>query len=202
MPAPERSRSESRRSGGHRSAVGAPGAVRVDGDFADEYPDADAASTEAYASVIRAGEALLAEIDRCMNATLEVRQPIFSALAVLDGAGEALTPSEIADRVLVASATMTATLDQQERRGWVRRIPNPADRRSVLVEITDEGRAVADRVLPGIRAVERSMMSVLTPEERTQLVAILDKILRRSAEIAVEAPTPLTGRRVRPARLG
>ena len=38
--------------------------------------------------------------------------------------------------MLVASATMTATLDLLERRGWIRRIPNPGDRRSVLIEIT------------------------------------------------------------------
>jgi DNA-binding MarR family transcriptional regulator len=202
LPAPERSRTPSRRSGVNRSAVGARGAVRVPDDFASEFPEGDASSTEAYASLIRAGEALLAEIDRSMLATLDVRQPIFSALAVLDGAGEPLTPSEIAERVLVASATMTATLDLQERRGWVRRLPNPADRRSVLVEITDAGREVADRVLPGIHSIEKSVMSVLTARERGQLLAMLDKVLVRSAEIASQPPTPLEGRRRRPARLG
>jgi DNA-binding MarR family transcriptional regulator len=186
----------------NRSAIGARGAVRVDDDFADEFPDGDVPSTQAYATLVRAGEAVLAELDRSIQHTLGVKQPVFTALAVLDGAGAALTPSEIADRVIVASATMTATLDALERRGWVRRIPNPADRRSVLVEITAEGRAVADQVLPGIRAVEKSMMSVLTRAERVQLVELLDKVLVRSAELAREDPIPLTGRRVRPERLG
>jgi DNA-binding MarR family transcriptional regulator len=201
LPASDRTRAESRRSGANRSAVGARGAVRVDADFAAEYPEGDASSTEAFATVIRAGEAVLAEIDRCVVEALGVRQPIFSALAVLDGAGAPLTPSEIADRVLVASATMTATLDVQERQGWVRRIPNPADRRSVLVEITDEGRAVADRMLPAIRAVEKSMLSVLTEAERVQLVDLLEKVLHRSAELAAEPVADLGGRRVRPERL-
>ncbi len=175
--------------------------MRVDADYAEEYPDGDAPSTEAYASLVRAGEAVLAELDRCIGASLGIKHPILTALAVLDGAGEPLTPSEIADRVLVASATMTATLDVLERRGWVRRLPNPADRRSVLVEITPEGRAVTDRVLPGIRVVEKSMMSVLTASERKQLAALLDKVLHRSAELAGADPIPLTGRRVRPSRL-
>jgi len=176
--------------------------VRVDADFADEYPDGDALSTEAYASVVRAGQALLAEIDRAMLDSLDVKQPVFTALAVLDGAGEPLTPSQIAERVLVASATMTATLDGLERRGWVRRIPNPDDRRSVLVEITVDGRAAADRALPGIRKIEKTMMAQLTRTEREQLVALLHKVLVRSAELAAEPPIPLDGRRVRPARLG
>lgn len=150
---------------------------------------------------MRAGQAVLGELDRCITDSIDVRQPIFTALAVLDGAGEALTPSEIADRVLVASATMTATLDALERRGWVQRVANPADRRSVLVEITPEGRAVADQVLPGIRAVEKSMMSTLTVTERAQLVELLDKVLQRSGELAGEAPIPMTGPRVRPQRL-
>ena len=202
MPAPESARSRVRRDGVIRPAVPARAAVRVDADFADEYPDGDARSTEAYASLVRAGQAVLAELDRCISASIDVKQPIFTALAVLDGAGEALTPSEIADRVLVASATMTATLDALERRGWVRRVANPADRRSVFVEITPEGRAVADQVLPGIRAVEKSMMSTLTMKERAQLVELLDKVLHRSVEVAREAPIPMTGPRVRPNRLG
>ncbi len=167
-----------------------------------EYPDADAPSTEAYATLVRAGQAVLAELDRCIRESTDIKHPVFTALAVLDGAEKPLTPSEIAERVLVASATMTATLDALERRGWVRRTANPADRRSVLVEITSEGRAVADRVLPGIRAVEKSMMSALTAAERTQLVELLDKVLRRSAEVAAVAPIPLEGRRHRPDRLG
>ena len=202
MPAPENARGRTRRDGTIRPAVAARGAVRVDPDFASEYPEGDASSTEGYASLVRAGQAVLGELDRCITDSIDVRQPIFTALAVLDGAGAALTPSEIADRVLVASATMTATLDALERRGWVRRVANPADRRSVLVEITSDGRAVADQVLPGIRAVEKSMMSTLTVTERAQLVELLDKVLQRSAELSAEDPIPMTGPRVRPDRLG
>ena len=176
--------------------------MRVDADYAAEYPDGDASSTEAYASLIRAGEAVLAELNRTIGEALDIKQPVFTALAVLDGAGAPLTPSVIAERVLVASATMTSTLDVLERRGWARRLPNPDDRRSVLVEITPEGRAVTDQVLPGIRAVEKSMMSVLAKAEREQLVELLDRMLRRSAALASEPATKLTGRRVRPERLG
>ncbi|MEP6625570.1 MAG: MarR family transcriptional regulator [Acidimicrobiia bacterium] len=184
-----------------RPSVGARGAVRVDADFVDEYPDGDASSTEAYASLVRTGTAMLGELDRCILSAVDVKQPVFTALAVLDGAAVPLTPSEIAERVLVASATMTATLDALERRGWVRRTVNPADRRSVLIEITPEGRAVADRVLPGIREVEKSMMSALTAAERSQLVDILDKVLLHSAELAAAPPIALEGRRRRPDRL-
>jgi DNA-binding MarR family transcriptional regulator len=172
----------------------------VGADFADEYPDAIAASTQAYASLVRTGTALLLELDRCIEATFAMPHAAATALAVIEGAEGPLTPSEISERVLVASATMTATLDLIEGRGWVRRTPNPADRRSVLVEITDDGRAAADRLLPGIRQVERSVMAGLTEREQAQLLRSLEKVLRRAAEVAGEPPIPLEGRRRRPSR--
>ena len=96
---------------------------------------------------------------------------------------------------------MTATLDLLERRGWIRRTPNPGDRRSVLIEITPDGRAAADQLLPGIRAVERSILSALTQDERAHLLDLLAKVLARAAEVAAEQPEPLKGQRIRPARL-
>ena len=177
------------------------GVVRVDDDFADEYPGADPTCTEAYASVCRTGEALLGELDRRVRLTLDIPQAAATALAVIDGAGAPLTPTQVADRVLIPSATVTATLDLLERRGWVRRAPNPDDRRSTLVEITADGRAVADQMLPGIRTLEKSVLSALTPDERVQLLDLLAKVLDRAAAVAIEDPEPLTGLRVRPARL-
>jgi DNA-binding MarR family transcriptional regulator len=176
------------------------GLVRVGDDFAEEFPDGDARSTEATASLVRAGTSVLAELDRTIGAAFGVAQPVITALAVIEGADGPLTPSEISDRVLVASATMTATLDTLESRGWVERRPNPADRRSVLVSVTDEGRATADRFLPGIRAVESALMSGLTLKEREQLLALLAKVLARAAEVAEEPVIPLEGRRNRPKR--
>jgi DNA-binding MarR family transcriptional regulator len=177
------------------------GVVRVDADFRDEYPDADVTCTEAYATLCRTGESLLGELDRCIAASFDMPQAAATALAVIDGATTLLTPSNVSDRVLVASATMTATLDLLEHRGWIRRIPNPGDRRSVLIEITPEGRAAADQLLPGIRTVERSILSALTDDERSCLLDLLSKVLARAADVAARQPEPLSGQRIRPGRL-
>jgi DNA-binding MarR family transcriptional regulator len=176
--------------------------VSVDAAFDEEYPGGDATCTEAYASLCRTGEALLGELDRRIRLTFDMPQAAATALAVIDGAGEPLTPSQVSDRVLIASATMTATLDLLEQRGWIRRIPNPADRRSVLVEITPTGRETTDQLLPGIRSLERGILSALTRDERAQLLDMLAKVLTRAADVAGEPqPEPLSGPRVRPARL-
>ena len=184
--------------GANRPSPAALGLVRVDADFEQEFPDADRSSTEAYASLVRAGIALTTELDRSILATFDVPHAVVTALAVVEGAGEPLTPSQISERMLVASATMTATLDALERLGWVVRRPNAADRRSLLVEVTVQGRAVADRLLPGIRNVERDVMSSLSERERIQLLRLLDKVLAHAAEVAAEPPALLEGRRRRP----
>jgi DNA-binding MarR family transcriptional regulator len=177
------------------------GPVRVDADFEAEYPDADRTCTEAYASLCRAGEALLGELDRRVRLTFGIPQAAATALAVIDGAGTPLTPSQVSDRVLIASATMTATLDLLEYRGWIRRIPNPGDRRSTLIEITTDGRAITDQLLPGIRVLEKTILSALTPAERSHLLDLLAKILARAADVSTQQPEPLAGQRIRPARL-
>src|ERR1035438_6463180 len=177
-----------RRGKGSRPSPASLGVVRVGTDFEDEYPDGDTTCTEAYASLVRTGEALLGELDRRIRLTFGVPQAAATALAVIDGASAPLTPSQVSDRVLVPSATMTAMLDLLERHGWIRRIPNPGDRRSVLIEITPDGRATTDQLLPGIRSLERSVLSALSPDERAGLVNLLGKMLTRTPAVAAADP--------------
>ena len=176
------------------------GVVKVSKEFTDEYPDGDPLAAETLATLVRAGQAITAEIGRAMLATYGVPQPVMTCLAVIEGAHTQLTPSEISERMLHSSATVTNTLDALERLGWASRIPNPEDRRSVLVEITDEGQAVADRFLPGIRALEKVLLVELTSAERATMLRLLAKVLKGTAAVAATEPIPLEGRRIRPER--
>lgn len=178
------------------------GLVKVDPDFGEEYPEADSCCTEAFASLLVVGDVLMAVHERRIELTLGASQTVAQALAILDGASEPLTPSEIGERMLVSSATMTSLLDTLERRGWVRRTPNPDDRRSLLIEITDEGRSMSDTFIPGLHNVERRIMSALDEHERQQLLGLLQRVLDRANDVNAEPPEPLTGVRRRPKRLG
>ena len=174
--------------------------VRVGDDFTVEYPDADPSSTELFATLMRTGFVLREELDRVVSASLGINQAMTNTLAVIEGADEPLTPSEISERTLISSATMTSTLDRLERQGWIRRLPNPEDRRSVLVEVTEEGQALCDRFLPGIHAVERAVMADLDPAEREQLMELLGKMLTGAARVTDAEPMPLEGTGGQPPR--
>src|SRR5215467_4159088 len=56
-------------------------------------------------------------------------------------------------------STLTSLLDRLENRGWVRREPHPTSRRLVLVQLTDTGGPVADRVSAAVHDVERRVLA-------------------------------------------
>lgn len=177
------------------------GVVRVDPDFAAEYPDGDPVAAELLGTLVRTGLAIESEISRAMVAAVGMPQSVLNSLAVIDGANAPLTPSQISQQTVVSSGTMTGTLDTLEFNGWARRLPNPDDRRSLLVEITEEGRAVANQFLPGIRKLELAIVGELSKAERATLLKLLAKVLRQAAAVAAAEPIPLDGRRNRAARL-
>lgn len=181
--------------------MAAPGVVRVAEDFADEYPDGDPILAEIYATLFRTGQVLVLELERAVDASFGVPVALLDTLAIIDGSPELLTPGQIAERRNTSTATMTATLDALERLGWVQRLPNPADRRSALIAITDEGISVADRYLPGVRALEQSVLGGLSDADRKALMRLLGKVLAGCLTVASEAPVILEGRRNRPERL-
>lgn len=176
------------------------GVVKVGTDFTEEYPDGDPVAAEVYSTLYRAGAALNIEVERAMLASFGVPQSLLNSLAVIEGAERPLTPSEISERTLISSGTMTGTLDALEFNGWIRRIPNPDDRRSVFVEITDEGQAIADQFLPGIRVLERAVLAELSGAELVILLELLAKVLKGAAAVAGDDPIPLAGRRNRTSR--
>ena len=92
------------------------------------------------------------------------------------GAPYRLLPTQLTDSLLVSSGTMTNRLDRLERRGLVERVPNPEDRRSVEIALTDSGRKLVDEVIGEHVAREQEMLAPLSAREREALTRILRKL--------------------------
>lgn len=174
--------------------------VRVGDDFEDEYPDASALATECFANLIRTGDLLVGLHNRHTMDRYQLSPSARSLLAVLEGAGEPLEPTVIAERVMVTTGSMTSLLDNLEKRGLVRRLPHPDDRRKLLVDITPEGGAIVDELLPNLHIRERDVIAgALDAGEQRALLRALAKV-QHAAEGARAAPPPEGGRRRRPRR--
>jgi DNA-binding MarR family transcriptional regulator len=87
-----------------------------------------------------------------------------------------LRPTELYKMLMISSGGLTDRLARLEARGLVRRLPSPEDRRSLMVELTEEGVAVAEAALAGDMAVEKAKLAALDREEQAQLAALLRKL--------------------------
>ena len=97
-------------------------------------------------------------------------------LAVVEGAGEPLEPSVIAERVLITTGSMTSLLDNLEKRGLVRRERSVEDRRFIQVHLTEEGARLIRHVFPTHADAITRQLAVLTPEEQRALGNLCRKL--------------------------
>jgi DNA-binding MarR family transcriptional regulator len=99
----------------------------------------------------------------------------YKALSVLaqSGSPHRSTPGRLAKRMELSSGAMTNRLDRLEQADLVRRLPDPDDRRGVLVELTDHGRETY-RSAVGVQAQKEALMAAaLTDSQKSQLNSLL-----------------------------
>ncbi|TLF77658.1 MarR family winged helix-turn-helix transcriptional regulator [Nocardia cyriacigeorgica] len=103
------------------------------------------------------------------------RKDHFVVLAALAEFGPA-SQAALSQRSSVYKSDLVAVLNDLEDGGWLRRAPDPADKRRNVITITEPGRrrlAELDRVLD---EVNEHIMTPLDRDERAQLFALLGRI--------------------------
>lgn len=96
-------------------------------------------------------------------------------LRVLAERGD-LNQLELSKRVGIASTTAVPALDTMEKRGLLKRMPDPKDRRKYDIRLTDEGKRLLDQLLPEIIDMIASTLEGITREELRTLWNVLHKI--------------------------
>jgi DNA-binding MarR family transcriptional regulator len=94
-----------------------------------------------------------------------------------------LTAGQLAEHTGLASASVTALIDRLERRGFVRRVRDPADRRRVIVELVPEGVA---KIAAAFAPFERSLAEFWAGFTVEQLEVIRDFLLRSAERLRTE----------------
>lgn len=105
----------------------------------------------------------------------------FDVLATLRRAGApyALSMSKLCRDVMLTSGGMTHRVDRLVDRGLVTREHDSRDRRTVLVSLTDEGRALVESALPRKTAHAEAITAALSREEAEILKGLLRRLLRQ-----------------------
>jgi DNA-binding MarR family transcriptional regulator len=103
----------------------------------------------------------------------------WAVLLVLWGR-DGMSQAELSRSVAIEPPTMARTLDRMVRDGFVTRTADPADARVTRIHLTDEGRALRDRLVPSAVKVNAATLGRLTPSEGRALQRLIAKLLRSS----------------------
>ncbi|BDZ59239.1 MULTISPECIES: MarR family winged helix-turn-helix transcriptional regulator [Barrientosiimonas] len=103
----------------------------------------------------------------------------FDVLAALRRAGKPyeLSPGALVQQTLVTSGTMTNRVDRLEKRGFVVRRRDTADRRGVLVRLSREGRGVVDAAFADLLQREHELLEALPQRDRARTADLLRRLL-------------------------
>jgi MarR family transcriptional regulator, 2-MHQ and catechol-resistance regulon repressor len=83
------------------------------------------------------------------------------------------TLNEVAAELVLDKSTASRVADALERKGYVRRRPNPESRRSVLLEVTPRGHALHRAIERDILTQEQQLLADFEPETRRSLTELL-----------------------------
>jgi DNA-binding MarR family transcriptional regulator len=157
-----------------------PARDHVDGrldEIGDTFPDLDVD----VEGIVERIQGLERRFRLAMQDTLEEHGLAYGEWKVLSNlhcaAGGISTPGELSHKLELSSGAMTNRIDQLERAGFVRRQPDPSDRRGVRIELTGEGRSVYLESTNAQAIKEALVASALTKDEQHRLNALLRKLM-------------------------
>lgn len=158
--------------------------IELPPDFDDRYPGADARSTEAAMNLAQASDLLVKRITELVH-PFDLSPSSALVLGILADAPSQLSPSEIAERLILSRASVTSLLDSLEKRGYVRRTAHPDDRRMLLIELSDKGRRVAHDFRKVVHRHQKEWMGILSDEEKDRLISVLQRLQVALADIGI-----------------
>ncbi len=146
--------------------------------WARERSDLDLGPVEVFSRISR----LARHLDLTRRTAFEAHriEPWeFDVLAALRRAGTPyeLSPGRLLRETLVTSGTMTNRVDRLEIRGFVSRLPDPDDRRGVLVRLTRAGKAAVDGAFEALLDAEQALLAELPADDQRRLARLLRELL-------------------------
>ena len=121
--------------------------------------------------LMQAGEHYTKELNKIYN----VSAAQINCLLALHENGP-LPPSQIAKHVMVNSSTVTGVIDRLEKKDLVKRLRISKDRRVITVELTKNGKILAENAPPPIQQKIIDGLNQLSPSEIEQISLTLKRL--------------------------
>jgi MarR family 2-MHQ and catechol resistance regulon transcriptional repressor len=135
---------------------------------------------DTFVKLRRAVNAIGARLNPALLKEHRLTETQFGVLEALYHKGP-MAQARLCEKLLVSGSNLTTVADNLERRGWVRRVADPADRRAHRVELTSTGRQIISRAFPGHAIRITEVLRHLTREEQTELGRLCRKLGRAVA---------------------
>ena len=142
---------------------------------ADGVQGLDPEQLGAYFVLTEAVSLLQHQIEQQLRAEGDLSYVQFQLLARLNARGP-LTMTDLADGVVYSRSGLTYQAALLETAGLITRGPSPEDDRATLVTITDDGRALLGRVMPGHIQVTRLLLDPLSDRDLDHLRDIMSRV--------------------------
>ena len=140
-----------------------------------DVPALDAAELNTYFALMEAVSLLQHRLEQQLRAEGDISYVQFQLLARLNARGP-LTMTDLADGVVYSRSGLTYQAGLLEKAGLITRAPSPEDERATLVTITDDGRALLGRVMPGHIQVTRLLLDPLSRQDLDHLRDIMSRV--------------------------
>lgn len=88
------------------------------------------------------------------------------------------TPTELAHYTGLTTGSATAMLDRLEKAKFIRRKPNPQDRRGVLIEINEETATKTKPLVAGIQQAHKELLESYTKKELEVIADFLTRFTK------------------------
>ncbi len=121
-------------------------------------------------------------MSRVVSAAYGVAEAGASPLLWIERLGEGVRQNVLAERIGVESASLVRVLDDLAASGFIKREPDPSDRRANLLFLTDHGRDVVARMEVEIRELRERVLGSLPAEDISGAERVFAAIRAAAAE--------------------
>lgn len=162
--------------------------------MSDNRDDSDAGGLRRRVGLaLRALGSDLDALDEAVAARFRLHRTDLRCLEIVARGGP-LSAGALAEQGGLSTSAVTSVIDRAERLGDLRRVSDPGDRRRVLVEVTEQGRARGREAFSGLQQGTEQLLRRYSPEELRLLAGFVEEVRSVVAGQAAQAASAAAAR--------